>query len=306
MAAERWLTVHSENERDGEILVEGPDSGPVLIFHNGTPTAAVPFPPLSAPATERGLRTVTFSRPGYAMSAPQPGRSVASVVVDTAAILDALNEERFLTIGLSGGGPHALACSALLPNRCAAAGTLGSSAPYGVAGLDWLAGMGPENIEEFGAAINGDERLNPYLEREAAGLREVTGSDLAAALGGLLSEVDKRALTDDYAEILAQSFRRAVSAGIAGWRDDDLAFTRPWGFDLDTIRVPVTIWQGDEDRIVPIAHGKWLAANIPGARWRLLPGDGHLSLVTHLERVLDELLVMASLPRQSVTPQDTL
>jgi pimeloyl-ACP methyl ester carboxylesterase len=298
MAAERWLTVHGEKGRDVEVLVEGPDSGPVLIFHDGTPTAAVPFPPLSAPATARGLRTVTFSRPGYAASTPQPGRSVASVVADTAAILDALDEERFVTIGWSGGGPHALACAALLPNRCSAAATLASVAPYGVAGLDWLAGMGPENIEEFGAAIDGEDRLNPYLEREAAALREVTGSDVAAALGGLVSEVDKRALTGDYAEIMAHTFRRAVSTGIAGWRDDDLAFTRPWGFDLNTIQVPVAIWQGDEYRMVPFAHGKWLAANIPGARARLLPGDGHLSLVGHLERVLDELLVMASLPNR--------
>jgi pimeloyl-ACP methyl ester carboxylesterase len=295
-AAERWLTVHTEKERNVEVLVEGPDAGPVLIFHDGTPTAAVPFPPLSAPATDRGLRTVTFSRPGYATSTPQPGRSVASVVADTVAILDALKAERFLTIGWSGGGPHALACAALLPNRCTAAATLASVAPYGVAGLDWLAGMGPENIEEFGAAIDGEERLNPYLEREAAVLHTVTGSDVAAALGGLVSEVDKRALTGDYAEIMAHSFRRAVSTGIAGWRDDDLAFTRPWGFELSTIRVPVAIWQGDEDRMVPFAHGKWLAANIPGARSQLLTGDGHLSLVTHLERVLDELLVMASLP----------
>jgi pimeloyl-ACP methyl ester carboxylesterase len=296
MAAERWLSVHGDKERNVEVLVEGPDSGPVLIFHDGTPTAAVPFPPLSSPAAERGLRTVTFSRPGYAASTPQPGRSVASVVADTAAILDTLDEERFLTIGWSGGGPHALACAALLPNRCMAAATLASVAPYGVAGLDWLAGMGPENIEEFGAAIDGDERLNPYLEREAAVLREVTGSDVAAALGGLVSEVDKRALTGEYAEIMAETFRRAVSAGIAGWRDDDLAFTRPWGFDLSTIRVPVAIWQGDEDRMVPFAHGKWLAANIPGALARLLPGDGHLSLVTHLESILDELLVMSRLP----------
>lgn len=298
MAAERWLTVHGEKDRDIEVLVEGPDSGPVLIFHDGTPTAAVPFPPLSGPAAERGLRTVTFSRPGYAKSTPQPGRSVASVVVDTVAVLDALDEERFLTIGWSGGGPHALACAALLHNRCTAAATLASVAPYGVAGLDFLAGMGPENIEEFGAAVDGEERLNPYLEREVAALRELTGSDVAAALGGLVSEVDKQALTGEYAEILAHRLRRAVSAGIAGWRDDDLAFTRPWGFDLNTIRVPVAIWQGGEDRMVPFAHGKWLAANIPGASSRLLPGDGHLSLVNHLERVLDELLVMASLPHR--------
>lgn len=298
MAAERWLTVHCGEERDVEVLVEGPDSGPVLIFHGGTPTAAVPFPPLSRPATERGLRTVTFSRPGYAASTPQPGRSVASIVADTAAVLDSLNEERFLTMGWSGGGPHALACAALLPDRCMAAATLAGVAPYGAAGLDWLAGMGRENIEEFGAAISDEERLTSYLEREAATLHEVTGGDVAAALGGLVSEVDKRALTGEYAEIMARCFRKAVSTGIAGWRDDDVAFTRPWGFDLKSLRVPVAIWQGGEDRMVPFAHGKWLAAYIPDAQARLLPGDGHLSLVTHLDQVLDELLVMTSLPNR--------
>jgi pimeloyl-ACP methyl ester carboxylesterase len=294
MAAERWLTVHPETGRNIEVLVEGPESGPVLLFHNGTPSAVVPFPQLSRPAIERGLRTVTFSRPGYGDSTPQPGRSVASVVSDATAVLDTLGVDRFVTIGWSGGGPHALACAALLPDRCTAAATLASLAPYDAAGLDYMAGMGPENIVEFGAAIAGVEELNPFLEHEAATLHDVTGHDIAASLGGLVSEADKRALTGEYAEVLAASFRRSVLKGIAGWRDDDLAFTRPWGFDLKAIRVPVAVWQGGEDLMVPFAHGKWLAANILGARARLLPGDGHLSLVNHLPQIVEELMAMAS------------
>src|SRR5216684_513162 len=164
-----------------------------------------------------------------------------------------------------------------------------------VAGLTpWLAGMGPENIAEFGAAIVGEDRLVPYLDREAAPLRAVTGTDVAAALGGLLSEVDKNALTGDSAAVLAETFRRAVSGGIAGWRDDDLAFTRPWGFELKSIRVPVAIWHGAQDRMVPFAHGRWLAANIPGAQPRLLDDEGHISVLNHIDRILEDLVELGT------------
>jgi pimeloyl-ACP methyl ester carboxylesterase len=283
--------------RDLEVLVDGPESGTVLLFHSGTPTAAVRYPQLIAPAARRGLRTVTFSRPGYATSTPQPGRSVMDVAPDARAILDELGAERFVTIGWSGGGPHALACAALLPGRCTAAATMAGVAPYGAAGLDWLAGMGKENVEEFGNTLKGSEALTPSLERWAAELSGVTGDQVAASLKDLVSEVDKRALTGDFAEVMAESFRRAVSTGIAGWRDDDLAFVRHWGFELSSIRVPVAVWQGDQDRMVPFAHGRWLAGNIPGARSRLLDGDGHLSLMHHIDRILDELVEMAGLPQ---------
>lgn len=294
MAEAVWLTVRAADDRDLEILVDGPDRGAMLLLHNGTPTAATRNPHIATPAANRGLRTVTYSRPGYAASTPQRGRSVADAAQDTEAIIDALGANRFMALGWSGGGPHALACAALLSERCVAAATMASIAPYGAAGLDWVAGMGPENIEEFGAALKGEQALTEFLDKAAGDLRAVTGLELAAALGELVSEVDKTALTGEFAEVMAETFRRSVSTGIAGWRDDDLAFTRPWGFDLKNIRVPVAIWQGAQDRMVPFDHGRWLAANVAGAQSRLLDDEGHFSLVNHIDRILDDLLELSS------------
>lgn len=154
--------------------------------------------------------------------------------------------------------------------------------------------MGPENVEEFGAAMEGGDRLNEYLEQYAAVLRTVTGEGVAAALGELVSEVDKAALTGEFAELMAEAFRRSVSTGIAGWRDDDLAFVRNWGFNLEGMSVPVAIWQGAQDRMVPFDHGRWLAAHIPTAQSRLLEDDGHLSLVNHLDRIVEDLVELGT------------
>jgi pimeloyl-ACP methyl ester carboxylesterase len=278
-----------------EVLSDGPDDGMPLVFQNGTPTAAMLFPPMVEIAAARGLRTVTYSRPGYAGSTARPGRSVADAAMDIVAILDAIGADRFVTIGWSGGGPHALACAALLADRCAAAVSLSGVAPYPAAGLDWLAGMGPENVEEFTLAIQGDSALTPWLEEAAKQLATVQGTEVAAALGGLVSDIDKASLTGEYAEFVAATFRRAVSAGIAGWRDDDLAFAKPWGFELDAIERPVAVWQGGEDRMVPMAHGEWLAEHIPGAHKHLYPEEGHLSLgVSALHRIVDNLVEMAA------------
>ena len=131
-----------------------------------------------------------------------------------------------------------------------------------------------------GAAAAGEAELTAYLEREAVGLAAVTAADVATALGDLVSDVDRRALTGGFADYLAGSFRAALSTGVAGWRDDDLAFLAGWGFGLDGFEVPVALWQGDQDRMVPLEHGRWLAAHVPGAAVHLLPGEGHLSLLT--------------------------
>jgi len=264
--------------------------GQPLVFHWGTPGAAVWFEPLAAAAARAGLRLVTYTRPGYAGSTPRPGRSVADAAADVAAVLDALGADTFVTFGWSGGGPHALACAALLPDRCLAATSVAGVAPYPAEGLDWLAGMGSENVEEFSAAIEGEPALSAILEKMARDVKTISGAEMAAALGGLISEVDKRALTGEFAEMLAESFRRSVSTGIAGWRDDDLAFTRSWGLDLDTIRRPVAVWQGGQDRMVPFSHGQWLAARIPTAQVHLYPDEGHLSLgIASLDRIVADL-----------------
>ncbi|TMD49118.1 MAG: alpha/beta hydrolase [Chloroflexi bacterium] len=289
-----WRRVRRPDGGELEVLSEDSADQP-LVFHWGTPGAAVWFEPLATAAAHAGLRFVTYSRPGYAGSTPRPGRSVADAAADVAAILDALGADTFVTLGWSGGGPHAVACAALLPDRCAAAASLAGVAPYGGEGLDWLAGMGPENIEEFSAAVEGESALNAAVLKMAGELKTVQGADVAAALGGLVSDVDKRALTGEFADILAESFRRSVSTGVAGWRDDDLAFTRSWGFDLGSIRRPVAVWQGGQDRMVPFAHGQWLAAHIPSARVHLYPDEGHLSLgVASLDRIVADLARLGS------------
>jgi len=290
----RRQTITTPDGRDLEVMSAGPEDGRCLLWHSGTPSSAGIFGPSLAAASERGLRFVTFSRAGYSTSTPRPGRSVGDVAQDVTTILDALGFDTFLCAGQSGGGPHALACAALLPGRVLATATLAGVAPWPAEGLDWLAGMGPENVVEFEASMKGPEALTPFLDREAEQLRVVEAADVAAALGGLVSDVDKRALTGAYAEHMAGGFHRAFSAGIAGWRDDDIAFVQPWGFDVGSIRTPVAIWQGGEDRMVPLPHGEWLAAHIPGAEQHLLPDEGHLSLANNkFGDVLDGLLSMA-------------
>ena len=139
--------------------------------------------------------------------------------------------------------------------------------------------MGPENIEEFGAALEGEAPLVAYLEAAAPGLLAATPDEIAAEMGGLISEVDKQVLTGEFAQFMADSTTGALATGVAGWRDDDLAFLAGWGFDLAAITTPVSIWQGDQDRMVPFEHGRWLAAHVAGATVHLEPGEGHLSLM---------------------------
>jgi pimeloyl-ACP methyl ester carboxylesterase len=151
--------------------------------------------------------------------------------------------------------------------------------------------MGAENHAEFGAAVEGTAALVPYLEHEAATLRTITPDAVAAALGDLVDHVDRASLTGPFADWLAAALREAVRTGIWGWHDDDLAFARPWGFELASIRVAVTIWQGAHDRMVPFAHGEWLAAHVGRAIPRLLPEHGHLSIVVEsFPRILDDVL----------------
>jgi pimeloyl-ACP methyl ester carboxylesterase len=297
---ERRMTVQAPGGRVLDVLVSGPEDGLALVFHTGTPSGLVGLGPMTGEATARGLRTVSYSRPGYGTSTPQPGRLVADAAADVEAILGELRVDEFVTAGWSGGGPHALACAALLPVRCLAAASIAGVAPSDSPGLDWLAGMGEENVQEFNAAIAGDAELTSFLAEPAAQMRDVSAAAVADGLGGLASEADKAALTGEFAEYLAGAFRASLSTGIDGWRDDDLAFARDWGISLEALghATPVAIWQGDQDRMVPAAHGEWLASNIPLARARMRPGEGHLTLMTSsFGEILDDLLTLAGQPR---------
>jgi pimeloyl-ACP methyl ester carboxylesterase len=288
MTADR-TTVRMPDGRDLDVLRHGaPDAFP-LVFQCGTPNAPDEFPLLFDAVDARGWQLVAPARPGYAGSSRQEGRSVADAAGDVAATLDAFGLDRFVTLGWSGGGPHALACAALLPDRCQAAASLAGAAPHDAEGLDFLAGMGEENVAEFSRAARSRADLEAMIEPWGVAMASVTADQVAGMLGDLVDEVDRRALTGDLAETMARMIRRALSSGIAGWVDDDLAFVRPWGFDLGAIAVPVWVWQGARDRMVPFAHGEWLAAHVPGARARLYDDHGHVSLAQQLPRILADL-----------------
>ncbi len=290
MSEPSLLQVRTRDGRRLDVELSGAGNR-VVLFHTGTPSSGELFGAAIADGTARGLRHIAYSRPGYGTSDRQRGRTVADCVTDVVAILDALEVERCLTVGWSGGGPHALACAALLPDRVDAAATIASVAPRDAEGLDWLAGMGEENIAEFAALEAGPQALEQLLTTYAVPLASVTAEQVRAELGDLLSAVDAAVLTGDVAEHMAHTSRAAVATGVWGWFDDDIACLSDWGFDLGTIRRPVTIWQGVEDRFVPPAHAEWLATHVPGASLELRPDDGHLSLgITQYGDVLDALL----------------
>lgn len=273
-----------------DIQVNGADDGPVLVFHHGTPGSLLPRKVMVEQAAERGLRLVTYSRAGYGESTRRKGRTVADIADDVTAILDHLEVERAMTAGWSGGGPHALATGALLPDRITGVLSIAGVAPYDADGLDFLGGMGDGNIEEFGAALEGETVLRPLLDGMREELKNATPEAILGELSSLLPEVDRKQITDESGDEMAANFREALKHSVDGWLDDDLAFTVPWGFDLAALRVPTFVWQGSADLMVPFAHGQWLAANVPGATAHLLEGEGHLSVgVGAMPQMLDEL-----------------
>jgi len=263
---------------DGRTLVvreAGDAEGFPILVHHGTPCLGL----LYDGWVEDGVRLISYDRPGYGGSTRAPGRAVASCAADVEAIADALELPQLATWGVSGGGPHALACAALLPDRVVAAAALCSPAPHDAEELDWAEGMGAENIAEFAAAEQGAAALESYLSPEATALADATGPGLAAAIESLLAPVDREILVGgEVADYLAATMKGALAHGIDGWLDDDLAFVGDWGFDLGAIETPVLIRQGEQDRFVPVAHARWLAEHVAGAEARITAEDGHLTL----------------------------
>jgi pimeloyl-ACP methyl ester carboxylesterase len=259
-----------------------------LVWHHGTPGCAHQGNVMPREVHARGLRLVTYSRAGAGRSTRHKGRRVADVAADIAAVLDHLGADRCLTGGASGGGPHALATGAVLPDRVAAVLSVAGVRPYGD-GAGFLDGMGQDNLDEFGLALQGEEALRPYLLADREGLIQAGVDDVIEQLDSLLPPVDRVALTGELgADILANLQGGVVS--VDGWLDDDLAFVSPWGFEPSDLRVPTYVWQGSEDLMVPYAHGEFLAAQLPDAVVHLEQGEGHLSItVGAFPRMLDEI-----------------
>jgi len=292
------IEVSTPDGRTLEVLDAGGDGFP-LLYVSGTPSAAVTGTPFDEAAARLGLRLVTWSRPGYGGSTPWPeGRrpvQVADDVADVRAILLALGIDEFVVLGWSGGGPRALACAALLPGRCRAAASLAGVAPYDAEGLDFVAGMGPENVRDMEAAAQGYDVLRPIIEAEVKEFAEVSADEIVAAFGGLVDEVDAAAMTGDLADYLARAMRAAARQGATGFLDDSITIVEPWGFSVADIDVPISIWQGRHDLMVPFAHGVWLADAIPGARRHLYDDEGHISLVVQADKILADLVDQAGL-----------
>ncbi len=267
----RTLAVEESGDLDGR---------PVLV-HMGTPNSRRLYGRNVADAAGRGLRLISYDRPGYGGSAPHPGRTIADCAEDVRAICATLGIDRLAMWGISGGGPHVLACAALLPELVTAAASLASPAPCGADGLDWFAGMGQDNVDDFRLLLTDEDAARAKLEKDREEFLAASADDLAEGMKSLLSPVDAAALTGELAEYLAQSMREGLAPGSQGWWDDGRAEASPWGFELTQISVPLLLLHGTQDKFVPFGHGQWLAAHIPGVEARLLEGDGHLTLLEH-------------------------
>jgi pimeloyl-ACP methyl ester carboxylesterase len=264
--------------RDGRTLAffeRGASDGmPVLVCH-GTPGSRLTRHPDPTLYERHGVRMVAYDRPGYGRSDPHPGRSISDAAADIAAIADELGFERFVVVGGSGGAPHALACGALLGDRIVRVGALVTPAPSDSPDFDFFTDLAEINVKEFGAAVEGREaieaHLQPYvdeLRRDPQAVVEEISSELPDRDRAILARKDVR-------EVLIDSFVEAVRQGTRGWADDDLAFAKPWGFELEQVEVETRLWQGELDVLAPRSHGEYVASRLPNARFEVLEGAGH-------------------------------
>jgi len=259
-----------------EIFDNAVKSDKAIIFHHGTPSDASAWQSWLDTAATMGIRALSYSRAGYGASDRNLGRTVISNNLDICQILDSQNISDFVSIGWSGGGPHALATTC--EDRNHGAISIAGVGAYGAADLNFLEGMGQENHDEFGAALAGEKKITEWLEKFGSGMRTVSADEIVQAFGGLIGKADTDVLQAGYADEMAATTRSALAISFNGWIDDDLAFVKEWGFNLSDITKPVFLWQGDDDFMVPHAHSYWLEKHIPSAVLRFIPGQGHISI----------------------------
>ena len=285
LGVRRTLHVYDTGTPPGDISPTSPGGasrgggGLTVFWHHGTPNTGEPPAPLFPAAAERDIRWVSYDRPGYGGSSPNPGRDVASAAADTAAVADALGIGQFMVLGHSGGGPHALACAALLPDRVLGAVSLAGLAPFRAEGLDWFAGMSLSGVALLSAAAAGPAALHDYLASSEFDPEQFIPADHAALAG-------------DWAW-LGEVAGKAIAAGPGGMPDDELAYVAPWGFGPAQITPPVLLVHGGQDRIAPSPHSAWLARQCRRAQLWLRPDDGHISVLACAPAALDWLAEQA-------------
>jgi pimeloyl-ACP methyl ester carboxylesterase len=253
----------------------------VFLLH-GTPGSRIGPLPRPALLHRLGIRLICFDRPGYGESDRLPGRRVADAAADVAAIADTFGLDRFSVVGRSGGGPHALACAALLGERVTRVAVLVGVAPHQAEGLDWLEGMTGSNLTEYEAAAQGDDQIAAIIQAVRA-----DPASLLAMLQGELPDSDLRVVADrGIRSLLIAAYAEALRISPHGWIDDDVAFLTPWGFDLAAVTSPVLLWHGASDTLSPVSHVKWLAKRIPHARVVVQAGAAHFEALNVLPDVL--------------------
>jgi pimeloyl-ACP methyl ester carboxylesterase len=265
----RELEVHDSAEAGG---VAG-DS--VLVWHLGTPHTGALLSPVVAAAAAHGIRVVTYARPSYGSSTGRPGRAICDAAADVEQIVDALGIGSFATAGYSGGGPHALACAALMPERVSAVMTFGGVAPF-TDEFDWFAGM--QSDKDLRSAFEGRAARAARADLDEFDMESFVAADWAA-------------LQNEWAA-MNTDVGAAGAAGPDGPIDDDVALATPWGFTLAQVAAPVLVVQGELDRIVPPAHGEYLARHLPNAELLLRPDAGHVAVLNALPTALDWLAAL--------------
>jgi len=290
---ERQGSTSAEDGRTLTFIERGdPDGVPVIVCH-GTPGSRLTRHPDPELYERHGAHMVAYDRPGYGGSDPQPGRSVADAAGDIRAIADELGFERFAVVGGSGGAPHALACGALLGDRVLRVGALVTPAPSDTEEFDFFAGLAELNVKEFGAALEGRQAIDAYLQPFVDALLADPDS-VIDQIASELPEVDRAIVSrEEFRQIMRGSFAESVRQGVRGWSDDDLAFAKPWGFALEDVDAEVRLWQGELDVLAPRSHGEYVASKLPNARFELLEGGGHF-LDEEWAVVLDWLVARAA------------
>jgi len=287
------MVAHSAYSADGRRLavsLSGNLLGEPVFYLHGTPGSRIGPRPKERVLRELGVSLISFDRPGYGRSDRLQSRTVADVAEDVAAIADSLGLERFAVLGRSGGGPHALACAALLPDRVTRTAALVSLAPWRATGLNWFGGMADSNRDAYTTASKNPEALSMRLVEAAAKIKADPASHLDI-LNPEMPEADRRVVEDAGVRVLlAQNFAEGLRYSAEGWIDDVLAFCSPWGFEVSDIRVPVYLWHGGRDVFSPVTHTEWLAERITHKQVDIEPDRAHFGALEAVPKVLSWLL----------------
>jgi pimeloyl-ACP methyl ester carboxylesterase len=207
-------------------------------------------------------RVITYDRPGYGQSTRRPGLRVADAAEDVALLADRLGIDEFAVLGISAGGPRALAVAALMPDRVTRCATELGVGDYTAPDLDFFAGMSDEDVREWKDSERGEAWLVEHAYPEL-----VTWLDSPDPLPGVSGELR---------EMLLRALRESVANGPAGYVDDSLSLVSPWGFTLDQVKAPTLVLAATEDESVPRRHAEWLVARIRDAEPVWSPG-GHIA-----------------------------